>query len=329
MVTLKEIAERSNVNVSTVSAALNDVYGSKGISAKKREKIKQIAKEMGYVVDDMARSLRTGKDKVIGYVSSNLASDPLLQFVSKEINKHDYFIKLFESGDKLVSSCLRQRVSGVIFHDSSPITSVHISGLAKNSIQVAAVNSVDTHNECINVCSDYEKGIHEILQYLYDLGHRQICFVGCPESGMAPAERYRAYNDFMKSSKLRGSIIKIESDAYYDSEKAFDLFFKTQRPAPTAYFCWSSGIVSLLYSFFSRHGMRIPDDVSVAGFGQNSFFSFLTHVDEQYKKIGTQIVKLLIKSVENNKHSSIQNIFPTKLITGNTVKNINHNEKSN
>ncbi|NOY75294.1 MAG: LacI family transcriptional regulator [Kiritimatiellaeota bacterium] len=124
-ITLRDVTAQAGVAKSTASYAVNDNFvPGINIPQAKRDHIKQIALEMGYKVDDMARAISTGKAKVIGFACLNPADSdyfaPMVAHIMAAAEHQDFLIKLLfiddSDADRLATICADQRLSGVILY---------------------------------------------------------------------------------------------------------------------------------------------------------------------------------------------------------------------
>lgn len=321
MVTMKDIAVKAGVSRTMVSYVLNNVKANH-VSAENREKVLNTAKALGYTSNDLARAVRTGRDKVIGYVSYNLSNDPMIPLVAREIARTDYTISLFDFDENLIENCVKRKLSGLIWHSSSKQANTCFSSLRKANIKIAAIGT--THGDAsIQISTDNNAGMLQGLNYLYELGHRNIVFAHINDCSMAMRARYGVYKNFMAAKKLKAQDVMINNYKIEESEQNFKELMNRRKNRPTAFFCYSSGIAAPIFYLASKHGIRIPDDISIVGFGQDSTREYLTHIDEQYEKMAEIIVPQLIDAIEANKDVRIKNLLSTKLVTAYTCGRIN------
>jgi len=317
-ITLRGVAAKAGVAKSTASYALNDSY-QKGINIPEetRLRIKKIASEMGYVIDDMARAISTGKTRVLGLVCSqdsihdNFA--PLLGSVMKVAANHDFFIKMFyqmpNDKNSLVSSCVRQRLSAVLFYRPYEETICETTQrLRENGIITAIIGNSITPDKCIHVKCDDKLGSRLMVAKLHELGHQRIAYISSEPEYPASAIRKDGYLEAMNTLRL-----DVLPDYVWGSKNLEMLkkhvfkLLSSPRLKPDAIFCSGDNIASVVISIINKFGMKVPDDISVAGFGNLVCSQFaepqISTVDEGQAKISETVMEKILSELSGKKQS--------------------------
>ena len=155
MVTMSDIARQAGVSRATVSYVLNKRHTGVRIPDDTRRQILDLAEEMGYRPNELARAVVTGVNRVLGFVAGNLSYEPTARLLSgavDEAGKHNYFIKIFHiRGDKMdqevIENSLKLRLAGLVvctLHDYVDKVSLREElreELARNGISLAMVGS--------------------------------------------------------------------------------------------------------------------------------------------------------------------------------------------
>lgn len=277
MVRLKDIAEKAGVSVMTVSKALRD---APDISSATKGRVRQLAKEMGYSPDPMARGLRTRTTRLIGLVISavtnpifarailaieqgvgEMGSELLLAHTLNEAAREDATIR------RLIS----RRVDGLILspvYRMSPQAPIY-DELAASGIPVVVLGHRAPFCERFhNVETEDGLASQELTRHLIQLGHRRIAFLGGATVAPWAQERLDGHVRALREAGIE------RDDAFFfqagtsleDGEKAA-LQLLDERPGVTAIRAANDLVAIGAATVLLRQGIRIPEDVSITGFG--------------------------------------------------------------
>lgn len=273
--TLKDIAQRLNLSISTVSYALND--GPKPVSKEVRRRVLKVAKELDYRPNRLARSLVTRRTYTVGVVPVDVEEDILLNpFVHLALNglvnasaklRHD--VLFFSAHDRnlpneVVDDMLDGRVDGVVFIGPRP-DSPALKQISESSLPYAIIAAEDAFGPSFVV--DNEEGATMALAHLYELGHRRIAHVS---GNLTLGDAQVRLNTYRKFLKQHGIEIPAEyvyqGDYWQPTGFKAGLAFLNLNPRPTAVFCANDAMAFGLINALVSHGVRVPEDISVIGF---------------------------------------------------------------
>jgi len=215
--TLKEIAKRLNVSVSTVSRALSN---HPRIGNETKEKVQQLAKELNYEPNTQAIFFKQNKTHVIGVVLPFIREE----FFSEAISgieavalEHNYTILFGQSFDdpqrevQVVNTMKKQRVDGLIISLSKRTTNYdHLQSLDKYDIPVVYFDRVPSFKEANKVYCNLYQGTIEMVNWLFSKGYRRIAFINGPEKIKASAERFEGYVEGISRKKLKVDMQMVE-----------------------------------------------------------------------------------------------------------------------
>lgn len=334
MVSLKDISAVCGVSVATVSKALNN---HKDIGEETKERIRQTAKEMGYLPNSAAKALKTHRSYNIGVL-----------FVDDDMSglTHDYFAYVLDSLKStaeakgyditFINAC-KTRPNKLSYLEHSiyrgfdgvviaciDFSSPEVLELVQSDIPIVTIDHL-FHNICA-VMSDNVKGIHDLLQYIYGKGHRKIAYIHGKESSVAKSR----LTSFYKTAADLGLDIPDEyiieapyrdtKAAYSETKRLLDL---KDRPTCILYpddFASFGGINAI-----KERGLRIPEDISVAGYdgirAARHIEPLLTTVKQDTTALGQKAAEKLISLIEHPKTTIIEQIivegevFPGKSVS--------------
>ena len=328
-VTIRDVAARCGLSVSTVSKAFNN-YGD--ISAETRDTVLAAAAEIGYHPNSIARMLKTNRSNNIGVVFTEDMERglthsffaALLNAFKRESEKRGYDITFInhnigKSGMTFLEHCRYRNVDGVCVACTN-FYSPEIVELMNSGIPVVTIDHPYPDRGC--VLSDNTDGVRQLVRYAYELGHRQIAYLYGQDAYVTD----RRLESFFRSTRELG--LEIPSDfvirTRYDDpatceENVERLMKHSQRPT----FILTPDDHSALGALRALHSLElsVPADVSVAGFdgidiGQ-TIRPKLTTVEQDTDTMGTLAATTLIRLIENpDQQADAPVLVPVKLIIG-------------
>ncbi|NLL76683.1 MAG: LacI family transcriptional regulator [Clostridiales bacterium] len=275
-VKMADIAEMMNVSVVTVSKALS---GQKGVSEEVREKIIKLADEMGYKQPSALRLARSRKSYNIGVLVSDRFLDKYKSFywemyqeVAQRALQKDCFTMLEVLGiDEEKSLALpkllqEEKVEGMIVIG---LLSDDYLEMLSNVVKTPLVylDFYDKRHECDAIITDNYYGMYKLTNYLFDMGHTQIAYVGTLLYTGSITDRYFGYAKSMleHGQKTREDWIVDDRDPVTGrTDTGFELVLPEKMP--TAFVCNCDLSASQLIKKLKEKGYRVPEDISVVGF---------------------------------------------------------------
>lgn len=275
-VKLADIAEIMNVSTVTVSKALSD---QKGVSEELREKIKQLAQEMGYKSPTAMRMQSAQKSYNIGVLISERYFDQnesfywqMYQQVATRAVAKECFTMLelvaYEKERQLeMPKLLREnKVDGLII--IGLLKEKYLEMLRQNiRVPFVCLDFYDKKHECDAVITDNYYGMYKMTNYLFDMGHTEIAYVGTLLYTGSITDRYFGYAKALMEhgKKVREDWIIEDRDMLNGQrEDGFTLDFPEEMP--TAFVCNCDLTAGVVINALQERGYRVPEDISVVGF---------------------------------------------------------------
>ncbi|NMA66500.1 MAG: LacI family transcriptional regulator [Clostridiaceae bacterium] len=335
MVTIKDISLRCGVSSATVSKALN---GSKEISEETAEYIRTVAREMGYLPNATARTLKTKRSNNLGVLFIDKTQSGLA---------HEYFSKILNSFKVEAESrgfditfiscnigqtrmtylehCRYRHCDGVViasvdFHDPSVIE------LVQSDIPTVTIDHVFDNRTAI--LSDNVNSVREMVKHVFELGHRRIAFIHGEDTSVTQ----KRLASFYKTCGELGLDIPdeyIKPAIYHEPESSRiatkELLSLKEKPTCILYpddYSFLGGM-----SEIEKNGLQIPEDISVVGYDGINLSQVLrprlTTWQQNAEAIGREAASRLIESIVTPKtYIPQQVIIPGKLLIGNSVKKL-------
>lgn len=327
-ISLKEIARLAHVSHPTVSRALKN---SPLISQSTGDRIRKIAEEHGYQPNRNARSLVTQRSNSIGCVVTDIA-DPFISEVISGVEQvaaqHEYSVILTNSGGdpdremRAVRSLVERSIDGVL------VIAAMAGGapspyFSEREIPIVLINNHHPGNFIHSIGVANFDGAELITQHMLNLGHRQIGYIGNKFGGQANEDRYDGYRAALKKARIKHApehVVHSESSLEGGYRGMGQLLNSPVRL--TAVFCYDDITALGAYKAIRNAGLRVSKDISVAGFDDLFFSSYLepslTTINQPMREMGEKAMKLLIdlipQSRNGKKPQKTQIVIPGKLM---------------
>lgn len=216
--TLKEIARRLNVSVSTVSRALAN-HPRIGLRTKMR--VQALAKELDYEPNAKAIFFKQRKTFIIGVILPYIREEFFAEAISgieAAAMEHEYTILFGQSYDNLdkekqaVDAMKKQRVDGLIISLSKQTNQYdHLQALDKYEIPVVYFDRVPAMENVHRVYCDLYEGTIEIVNWLVNRGHRRVAFINGPSTLEGSKERVAGYLEGISRQRSRIEMTVVET----------------------------------------------------------------------------------------------------------------------
>jgi LacI family transcriptional regulator len=319
-VTVRDVARVANVSIATVSRVVNDRYGvNEGTAARVRAAIE----ELGYESSLVARSLRSRRTHVLGFVTLEFVSwtTEVLQGVTEAVRGSGYDLIVYVNSEvhgkasegweqRQVSSLSGTLTDGCLI--AAPWTEVRSNRplVAVDPIHDAQMNAVGAENR---------QGAILAVEHLLALGHRRIGFIGGRSVLASARAREQGFTQAMKKAGIevdpsllgRGDFVPQET-----LEPARALLDRADPP--TAVFAANDEMALELLKVAEHLGYRVPEDLSVVGFDNVPAAAMvtpgLTTVDQHPRHLGYEAAQLLLRLIEQPDQDQQRLSLPTELV---------------
>jgi DNA-binding LacI/PurR family transcriptional regulator len=302
---IKDIARLARVSHPTVSRALQN---SPLVNAETAARIRKIADEAGYRASAVARGLVTRRTRTIGLVVTTVA-DPFASEVvcgiEQTANDHGYSVFLADSNAdpvrerKVVRAFAEQRVDGIIV-TSSRVGALYLPLLEEMMVPIVLVNDQYPGAFVHSVMIANLEGTRAVTEHLIGLGHRRIAYLGDQFGYQSDVERLAGYRAALDAAGV-GLIpeLVVHGDGKPEAAiKAMGKLLDLAHP-PTAVCCYNDMSALGAMRQIRVRGLRVPEDVSVAGFDDLFFSSYtqppLTTVRQPMRRMGQLAMENLLK----------------------------------
>ena len=309
-ITIKDIARLCGVSVTTVSRVINNKTDSIGDETVK--KIRSKIEEVGYKPNTVARSMITGKSHTIGLVIPDVRNpffSELARGVEDYMNSHEYGVFLCNTDSSMDKEhqyidLLKGKFSdGMIFTTQNNYElSDYFSELIENKYPMVLIERyINGLEDLPGIYLDNRGGAEKVCRLITDKGHRQIACISGPGETTNARLRLEGYKDALSDAgiEINNSLV-IEGDYRYGSGyRCMKKLLSEQRGRFTAVFACNDMMALGAYKALEEEGLRVPDDISLAGFDNIKFPDVLqpklTTVDLPAYEMGARASEMLLK----------------------------------
>ncbi len=308
--TIKDVAKLAEVSISTVSRVINE---SKPVSPEARRRVLKAIDDLSYKPNEIARSLVTKKSNLIGVIVDDIGNSYVAQIVRgiEEIGRmYKYDILLCSSyGDegtelRLMQLLMQKQVEGIII--VSEIETLNVAeSISKYKIPFVYLNRFYEILKTPTVKIDNELASTTMVKHLQELGHKNILYITNEENIEKTVEKYKVkgFKDTMESAGLTPLIYNVAGYKLEDSYKLGGEILETiENNKITAVYCCQDEIALGLINYLYDNNIRVPEEISVVGYGDISLSSIyrpeLTTIKEPYYDLGAVAIRRILKEIK-------------------------------
>ena len=320
MATIKDVAKKAGVSVSMVSKAFNDYPD---ISEKTKQLILEVAKELDYSPNLVAKNLSSKKQNTIGLITSgffesgikdNTNSFQLFKgvYAAVEQSQHELAVYMIDSQKQKQKSytafCKERNIGGAVL-SGIRIDDPFFLELIDSKIPCVVLDvKLEKENALVgSVSINNFKASKEIARYLLDRNHKDIVIVSGKAEAWVNAERLSGVKEAFREQGIelrKENIIHgdfSEDKAYHQTKELL------KQKIPTAFLCFSDLMALGVMKAVKEKGLNIPEDVSVTGFDGILISEFtqppLTTIQQDFFEMGKQTALLLQRIMNGEKCS--------------------------
>ena len=307
MVRLKEIAEAAGVSTMTVSKALRD---KPDVAPATKERLRVLARQMGYLPNVSAQQLRSGETRLLGLVistSTNPVNARLTLAIEEKIHELGYDLVLGQTLNRpdreeaTLRRLIQRRVDGIFL---SPVyrmdrTAAIYEELTRRRIPVVLLGAAAPFCERFPaVEADEVSASEETTRYLLQLGHRRIAFFAGPLVSPTAQARLSGYRRALREAELPvDDSLVFNAGSTIEEGASAAIQFLSENTGATALQCSHDLVAIGAANMLLNQGFKIPQDYSVTGFGNilaaEHFRVPLTTVRQPKYRLGSVAVEAM------------------------------------
>lgn len=322
-VTIDDIAKRAGYSRATVSRVLN---GEGSVRPATAERIQTAITDLGYIPSPLASALSGGKTRVIAVLLPDVATpyySALLEGCDRVAQERGYHLILKTKQDpKSIMSVVESGLADglIIRHSRDPEDDLPlIKELKRQEIPFIFIGKPLEGVDSQSIMVDNVGGAREMAHHFVEHGFRRILFISGSASSLDSRDREYGFRmglsergfDLSQLSTVEGDFSR--EGGYRIAEDYFG------RYSVDAVFAANDHTALGVLFYCHEHGLKVPEEVAVAGFDDVFFTEFLwpplTTVMQPMREIGTVAMENMIMTIEGSKISATRIILPTRLIT--------------
>lgn len=327
-VTIKDIAHQLNISVSTVSRALR---GSTDISPETKKAVLNLASELDYQPNSIALSLVKSRTNILGVIIPDVAVQFFASAISgiQEVASAAGFnVMICQSNESEqteannIQALLSSRVAGIIVSVSGKTTNTdHLRAVQKKGIPLILFDRVCDDIEAAKVIVDDYDGALVAVDHLVAVGCKRIAHLAGPEKLQITANRKNGYLDALRKNNIPidESLIRHVDFDRQKSISATKAWIESNNP-PDGIFAISDRAAIGAMLAIKAAGLRIPQDIAVVGFGNETTSSILdpalTTVMQYPVEMGRIAARLFLDQIEadSDEFKPETTVLKTKLL---------------
>lgn len=323
-VTIKDVAALAGVSPSTVSRTCKN---NPSISEETKERVRKAMAELGYEPNFQASNLASQNSRTIGIILPASAKEvyensfylEAIQEISHYCNGRQYMTTIVTGQDEAeildaVRSMSRSgKVDGFIILYSKKDDPVIDYLFNEGLLYILIGKATQYTNQTIYIDNDNLLAGREAAEYLYQLGHRRIAYLGSDSSLMFSADRKAGYQLALASHQLPVRpeyCVEVKNVSENNEEAIRGLLMQKDRP--TAILVSDDILAVSLERVCLENHLAIPEDLSIISFNNSLFARLtspqLTSIDIGAGQLGSEAASQIINHIEN------PNLLATKII---------------
>lgn len=319
---MEDVAKQAGVSVTTVSHVVNR---TRHVAPETRQRVLEVIRQLNYYKDAHARRLARGHSDFLGLIVSDIGN-PFFPEIIKSFETAALAKGLDlllcntnydpERTEASVRKMIENKVRGV-----AVMTSEWASALAQDlavhhvAMVFLDVGTVGTYMSNIRV--DYSRGIHQAIDHLHGLGHKEFAFIAGPQTLRSAVTRRKAFIDALRKRGL-GAHLTLEGNHKVQGGLRAVQALLAHRPLPTAVLCSNDLTAIGALHALQQAGVRVPQDVSVVGFDDIDFASFatppLTTIRLSRDRLGQLAFHALQKILKSKRAMGAEYVVETDLV---------------
>lgn len=324
---LRDVAQRAGVSVTTVSRFLN---GTLELPERTRTGIETAIRDLDYVPNEHARRLSRGRSDTVGLVVPDIATPffaRLVATVEAEADRRGLALALHATLNRAgrersyLAAIQRQRVDGLIFV-TNHVAKEDLAGLLERAGPVVLVDEDVPRARVPKLFADNETGGWLAGRRLAQAGHRRVLFLGGPEGMVSAQRRHAGLARAMR--EVEGARVLRWSGDYTVAfgREAAKRFLEEGRPA-TAILASSDELTVGVLEVMREAGVTIPRDLSLIGFDDlgplHLFAPAITAIRQPVEALGARALALLLDSDWSGGRPEGEELLPVTLIERESV----------
>ncbi len=311
MVSIKDVAEKADVSISTVSRVLN---GHPNVSDEKKKQVSKAVDELDYIPNALARGLVTRSTYSVGILISDIANDfysILVRSMEDVLNKEGYFTVIGntdwnkEKEKNYLNYFLQKQVDGFILA-STILQEEEIKKIASD-LPVVLLDRNIKGEGIDRIRIDDVRGGYLAAEHLIDMGYKQLVHITGPDGIASSEDRKKGFTQAVENRNFPLNKVDFIPGHYVEQagyEAAEDFFTPPNNFTSIGIFSANDAMAFGVLKYLNEHKFSCPHRVGLVGFDDISLAGYtnppLTSISRPITKIGQQAGKLLLQRMTGN-----------------------------
>lgn len=328
--TLRDLAKKLNLSVSTISRALND---SPEISDATKSKVIEASLALDYHPNILARGLINKQTKIIGVIVPEITHDFFslaISGISEVAYNAGYVIMLCQSNESYdrevinTNALVSNQIAGLIVSISQETKRHdHFEYLQRIGIPLVFFDRVCESLKTSKIVVDDHGGAFRAVEYLIKKGRKRIAHLGGTEHLSISRDRFTGYLDALHTFGIPfdNNLVYFSGFQEQNGVKGMQVLFELEKH-PDAIFAVNDPVAIGAYEEIKNRGLRIPDDIAVVGFSNNPVAAIidppLTTIEQPAHELGRRAAIVLLEQIlaktERRIYKPVREVLETKLI---------------
>ncbi|WP_367755402.1 LacI family DNA-binding transcriptional regulator [Flavobacterium sp. WC2421] len=314
-ITLKEIATKLGISITTVSKALKNYPD---VSEKTKKAVIDLAQKLHYTPNSFAVNLRTKESKTIGLIIPEVMHhffSNIINAIIDEAEKNGYLVIILQSNESLalekkqVELLINKRVDGILISLSNESNNdEHIKEIINRKIPFVMFDKISKLSKCSKVIIDDQKAAFNAVQHLIDNGCKKIVHLRGPLNPQNSIDRYIGYKKALEKNNIPfdSKLVYTCENVTFDEGVYFAKHIIEEHPDVDGIFAITDLVAVGVLSYFNDHKIKVPEQVKIIGFS-NWFMSQvltpkLSTVDQPSNEMGVVSFNLLLEEMNCHKN---------------------------
>lgn len=310
---LKDVAKLAGVSLGTASKVINNLY----VKPESRIKVENAIKELNYVPNAIARSLKVNNSKTIGVIIPNISrpiNGKVLRGIEDAGNRAGYSILIYdtdtsESSEKKALALLKEKMVEGILYVSNTMSEKTVQDIIENGINTTLVMTSVNTKGFSSITLDNEAASYDMTSYLISCNHKKILMLaGEEDDENAGIPRMQGYRRALEEHGIPFDENLVIYGAYEMERGYHDMkkILKEKKLDFTAVYAASDEAAIGAMRAIKESGKRIPQDYSVAGFDGIAVSNYvvppLCTIEQPFYQFGEEGMRILIDSLDKKRN---------------------------
>ncbi|WP_077922917.1 LacI family DNA-binding transcriptional regulator [Spirosoma sp. 209] len=308
---LKDIAQVVGVSTALVSYVLNNKKENR-ISKEVAKRIRQVANDLNYQPNQIAKSLKTSRTRTLGLIVADIANPffaTLARYIEDEADKHNYTV-IFASSDenpdkcqKLITTLLNRQVDGLILAPPAGVES-QVIDLQKKGIPLVLVDRYFPDIRTSYVALNNFQAMYTAVGHLAKAGYRRVGMITLDTDLFHITERTRGYLSALQDNHLttRRSWLKPIGPSNLPADVARTLQAFTTGPQPIEAVLFASNVIAMAgLKAIKSLSVAVPNELAVICFDETDAYELfdtpLTYIRQPVQELGQLAVSVLLDTL--------------------------------